>query len=475
MTSEIPTPEYVPLKYILPITSIGIVISAMDGSIVNVSLKTIADDMNTNMEGVRWIVITYLLVISVLMGISGSFGDIYGRKKVFQLGMLIFVIGSSLCSLSTSLSLLIAARIFQAVGASGIMANGLAIVITYIDPYKRGRAIGINTLVVASSLAAGPVIGGILTQYYGWQSIFYINIPIGLIGILATQFVIKETTQNTGVKLDVKGMILFAYTAFSFIAGLMALFQGYYLATILIFSSFLSAFLFYKNEDSHTNPIFPVEVMKDRQIMMGILSAVLAYMTIYSLIFLFPFYLQEVLDFDQSTTGMYMSIIPLSFIVTGPPTGFLAEKISAKKLATLGSTLLSFFLYILGFSFLYLGSKLTIVALLIMIGITAASLTIFTNSNSTSVMNAAPKSKISMVSGTLNLSRNVGFIFGTALSTTFFSFAFTYFNPKDYTTGKVFEEAYYNGLGVAFIIFATVNILGIILSYSRGEERVVLT
>ncbi|MHA2100894.1 MAG: MFS transporter, partial [Candidatus Kariarchaeaceae archaeon] len=154
--------NYIPLRLILPITSIGIFMSAMDGSIVNVSLKTIADDLNTDINGVRWVVIAYLLTISSLIGLSGSLGDIFGRKKVFQSGMVVFSLGSLFCSLSQSLTILVVSRVIQAIGASAIMANGLAIVITYINPKIRGRAIGINSVVVAGSLATGPVVGGIL-------------------------------------------------------------------------------------------------------------------------------------------------------------------------------------------------------------------------------------------------------------------------------------------------------------------------
>ena len=167
--------DFVPLKVILPVTAIGTFMSALDVSIVNIALPTIADAFSTSINGVRWISIVYLLTISSMIGIAGSFGDGYGRKKIFQLGMIIFVLGSLLSSMAPTIEFLIVSRAIQAIGAAGLQANGLALVVTYIDPDKRGRAIGINSLVVAIALTTGPALGGLLTQYYGWQSIFLLN------------------------------------------------------------------------------------------------------------------------------------------------------------------------------------------------------------------------------------------------------------------------------------------------------------
>ncbi|MFX1508579.1 MAG: MFS transporter, partial [Promethearchaeota archaeon] len=219
---EKPSEIIIPLRKILPITAIGTFMSAMDGSIVNISLFTIAGALNTDMEGVRWITIIYLLVISSLIGIGGSLGDNYGRKKIFQLGMLLFILGSFLCASSFSLEVLVLSRALQAIGAAGLLANGLALVITYVEPSVKGRAIGINSLVVASALSTGPALGGFLTKFVGWPSIFLINIPLGLIGIILVHLYIPETFEKR-YKLDFGGMIIFMITTFSLVQGILTL------------------------------------------------------------------------------------------------------------------------------------------------------------------------------------------------------------------------------------------------------------
>ena len=255
----------IPLKLILPITAIGTFMSAMDGSIVNVSLVTIKDALNTNMEGIRLIVIAYLLVISCFIGIAGMLGDNYGRKKVFQIGMGLFMIGSLLCALSFTLEMLVFSRIIQAIGGAGLTANGLALVITYVEPTIRGRAIGLNSLVVASALSSGPVLGGFLTQYIGWTSIFLINIPIGLIGILLVHRQIPETPRRLNIKIDYMGMIMFIITAFSFVGGVLIIFKDNVIGGILIIASLLFGTIFIYLEIRNPKPMISLKIMKDRK------------------------------------------------------------------------------------------------------------------------------------------------------------------------------------------------------------------
>ncbi|MHA2030939.1 MAG: MFS transporter, partial [Candidatus Kariarchaeaceae archaeon] len=344
--------DYVPLKVILPVTAIGTFMSALDASIVNIALPTIADAFSTSINGVRWVSIVYLLTISSIIGIAGSFGDVFGRKIIFQFGMSIFVIGSIFCSMAPTIEFLIVSRAIQAIGAAGLQANGLALVVTYIDPDKRGRAIGINSLVVASALTTGPALGGFLTQFYGWQSIFLINIPIGVLGVFTVQLVLKETEKKPDTRMDVKGMSLFIMTTFGLISGILFYFDGYTWMGLLIPLSIISGVMFVKQETLHPNPVLSVRIMKQRQIMFGALAAVFSYLVINAMIFLLPFYFQDVRGLSESKTGIYLVVVPLAMSVMGPPSGLLAEKINAKKLATFGAIMQFLVTFTLGAIFI---------------------------------------------------------------------------------------------------------------------------
>lgn len=445
--------------------------SAMDGSIVNVSLFTIANTLNTDMEGVRWVTIVYLLVISSLIGIGGSLGDNYGRKKIFQLGMLFFIWGSLFCAFSPTLEILVLSRVLQAIGAAGLMANGLALVITYVAPSVRGRAIGINSLVVASALSTGPFLGGILTEYIGWPSIFLINIPIGLVGILFVQKFIPETTEKRS-KLDYAGMIIFIMTAFSLVQGILTLFKGNLIGGILITIALIGGIIFVYLESNHPSPMISVGILRNRTILTGIISSFLCYMVYYSVVFLIPFYYQEALYFKQSQTGVLMVVPPLAMAIMGPAAGFFAEKVEAKRSTTLGAVLLSFFVSCLAILLnLFPINVLEILIILVpLVAFSAGSLTTFTVSNGTSVMNVAPKSDVSIVAGLIGLSRNIGFALGTTLSTSFFVLFFTMNNPDNIMSGMTFLSGYYISLGETFFIFSLFALLAALISYLRGSS-----
>ena len=470
-TSLIRSQNILPLKKILPITAIGTFMSAMDGSIVNVSLVTIANDLNTNMEGIRWIVIVYLLVIASLIGIGGSIGDIYGRKKTFQFGMVFFVLGSIFCSFSPIIEILILSRILQAIGAAALTANGLALVITYVEPSIRGRAIGINSLVVASALSTGPVIGGILTQFIGWPSIFLINIPIGIVGVLLVHRYIPETEGRSNSQLDYRGMILFSIAIFALIQGILTLFQGNFMGAIFILTACVLFIIFLHVENQHPTPMIDVGIMKNRKILIGIVSSFLCYMVYYSVVFLLPFFYQEVLLFKQSQTGILMVVPPLAMAIIGPFAGIFAEKVDAKKSTTFGAISLGVFVLSLAFLlFLFPKNNLDILLILVpLVAFAAGSLTMFTVSNGTSVMNATPKDDVSVVSGLIGLSRNIGFALATTLSSAFFTLFFTFNNSTGSTSGSPFITSYYLTLGEVYIIFALLALLGALISYQRGS------
>jgi EmrB/QacA subfamily drug resistance transporter len=454
-TSEISESSIIPLKLILPITAIGTFMTAMDGSIVNVSLVTIKDALNTNMEGIRLIVIAYLLVISCFIGIAGMLGDNYGRKKVFQIGMGLFIIGSLLCAISFTLEMLVISRVIQALGGAGLAANGLALVITYVEPSIRGRAIGLNSLVVASALSSGPVIGGFLSEYIGWTSIFIINIPIGLVGLLLVHRQIPETPRRSNIKIDYMGMVLFIITAFSFVGGVLIIFKENLLGGFLIIISVLFGTGFVYFEIKNPQPMISIRIMKDRTILTGIFSSFLCYMVYYGMVFLLPFFYQEVLLFSQSQTGLLMIVPPIAMAIMGPIAGLLAERFNIRKLASLGAFMLSFFVFLLA-----LAINLSLYIVVPLVALSAGALTTFTVSNGTSVMNASPKKDVSVVSGLIGLSRNIGFTLGTTLTSAFFSLFYLINNPDEISSGPIFTSSYFQSLELTYMIFAFLALLG---------------
>ena len=458
--------KIIPLHLILPITAIGTFMSAMDGSIVNISLVTIAKALKTDMEGIRFIAIIYLLVISCFIGVGGMLGDTYGRKIVFQVGMGLFVIGSLFCALSTTLEMLILSRAIQALGGAGLTANGLALVITYVEPSIRGRAIGLNSLVVATALSTGPALGGFLSEFIGWTSIFLINIPIGILGVFLVHIMIPETPRKSESRIDFVGMILFIITAFSFVGGVLYIFKDGLLGSTLILLSLITGIFFVIVELNHPKPMISVNIMKHRTILAGIVSSFLCYMVYYAIIFLLPFFYQDVLLFTPSESGILMVVPPVAMAIMGPIAGMFAEKINLRRLTSLGAFSLSIFVTLLALSL-----NLDIIFIIPLVAFSAGSLTTFTVSNGTSVMNVAPKADVSIVSGLIGLSRNIGFTLGTTLTSAIFGLLFSIYNPLNVDSGSIFISSYISGLQGTYIIFAIIALIGTIISFLRSQNN----
>ncbi len=294
---------------IVAATSFGIFLSALDASIVNVSLFTMKESLGVTISAIQWVVVAYLLIMTSTMPLMGKLGDRYGKKRIFQLGMLVFIAGSFACAISIGFEMLVLGRVFQALGAAMVSANGLALVTYFTTPQNRGRAIGLNSIVLAAALGSGPVLGGILTQLFGWQSIFMVNLPIGIIGFLVVQYAVPKADLVKETRFDTIGAALFFsflftliyYVTISTIADLIT-------TIILISASIISFVLFIHREKVFEAPIVSIEVIRDRKISTSIFSAILAYMAMVPVSFLLPFYLQEALGFDQTTTGIFLIV-----------------------------------------------------------------------------------------------------------------------------------------------------------------------
>ncbi len=451
---------------IVAATSFGVFLSALDASIVNVSLVTMKDNLGVTMDAIQWIVVAYLLIVTSAMPLMGKLGDRFGKTNIFQLGMLVFISGSLLCAISVGLEMLVAARVFQALGASMLSANGLALVTYFTTPQNRGRAIGMNSIVLAAALGSGPVLGGFLSQFYGWPSIFLVNLPIGVIGFLVVQFIVPETDPVKETKFDTIGAALF----FSFLFLLI-----YYVtvatgATLAISVLFLEAiaitFLaFIIREGSFHSPIITTGVLKDRRISTSIFSALLAYMAMVPISFLLPFYLQEALGFNQSMTGIFLMVQPIMISITGPVAGFASERLRAQI-----QTVIGLLVQLVGLVVVALSIP-NVLLMAVGVAIMGTGLSFFSVANGNFIMTAAPKKYMGVVSALTNIARTTGFSIATALVTTVFGMFFLM------TSGSPFAIGYGDAVEMTIWVFSLLCLSGAVISSLRGlnpveEERI---
>lgn len=406
---------------VLATVSIGTFMSTLDGSIANVALPTIAGELDTPIHVVQWVLTAYLLTICATLPILGKLSDMLGRGRVFNTGFLIFAAGSALCGFSSSLTALIGSRILQAVGASCLMANSQAIIAETFTKNGRGRALGITGMMVSLGSLTGPGIGGILVGSMGWPSIFWINVPIGIVGFIAGLFLLPKPSQpakrqpfdSLGSLLFVVGMVAFLFTLSN---G-----ESYgWRSTVIVAGGIgsvavLAAFYFWERRIGH--PMLDFRLYRIRAFAFGNLAAFLSFVALFFMNIMMPFYMQNALLFPADVTGYTMMMNPLMMAVVAPLSGWLSDKIGSTLLTTAGLAINA-----LAFGLL---NTLTLDATPVVIGLHLALFGIgsglFQSPNNSSVMGAVPPPMLGSAGGLNALVRNIGMVVGTSLSVSLYS------------------------------------------------------
>lgn len=460
-------------------TGIGMFMSALDESIINVSIVSMAEYFKTDQTHVQWIVLVYLLVIVGLSALAGYLGDRYSIKLVFQIGMIIFSIGSLICALSITLPMLIVARIVQGIGAAGILANGNALITRFTDEERRGLAIGLTALIAAMGVVVGPVIGAILTQYTNWQYIFWLNVPIGIVGIVYLQFALPGTpsVNNVNQKGDALGSIIFALFMTIFILSI-TLFVEPLLDRPMMWSAIafivsmllLTAFILW--EKRAKSPFIDLALFKNKKFTIGISCALITYISLNSIAFQLPFFMQKMLDFEYIKIGAVIVGVPIGLAITAPLSGKLSSKFDARLLSSFGLIVIGLCLLSLS---IFLSLDIHLAVFVLISTIIGLAIGIFTSPNSNSVMSSVKKEKIGIASSLLSLSRNIGYSIGTALSTTIF---YSILDRIQRTNpGSVLESPlnYVPAMRILFGILVGFVVIGVIMSFLRGPEHKALT
>ena len=468
MTPGAPTESQPPPVEVLVFsTGIGVFMSALDGSIVNISLQTIAVHFSALQSDVQWIVLSYLLTIVSFTTLSGLIGDRLGTKPIFQLGVALFAVGSLLCALSTTLESLIFFRFVQGLGSTGIFANGIAIVTRFTTKANRGYALGWNSSIVALALTTGPILGGFLTESFGWQSVFLVNVPVGVLGLFLVQKLIPATPpiESGPKKVDLLGIITFAGFIAFLILGISSL--GRLNETIgtmnAIFSFLLSGAFFVAllvTESRVDSPVFDLKLFRtEKKIPLGVLSAALTFCCLNVLLFQLPYYWQESLGYSPAETGFLILGVPLSMAIVGPISGRMSDKIDARLLSTMGILGLGVITAVLALTLSSISPEI-VALLLVLVG---TSIAIFASPNGNSVMSASPREKLGVVGGLLGISRSTGFSLGISLSTSFLAI---FSSVMDLSI----EESYGLGLQMVFAASLALIVVAAILSSARGKE-----
>jgi len=446
----------------LLVTTLGSFLIPFMGSSINIALPSIGKEFGMNAILLSWVTTSYLLTVAIFLVSFGRIADIYGRKRVFSYGFIIYTISSFLSAMSPSPFFLIASRILQGIGASMTFSTGVAILMSIFPAGERGKVLGINVAAVYSGLSCGPILGGLLTHHLGWRIIFLMNVPFGLLIIFFTFWKLKgEWTEAKGEKIDFTGSILYSFTLVTIMYGfsLLPKVWGFF----FILSGIVGLWAFVKWEIRSESPVFDMNLFgKNKVFAFSNLAALINYSATFAVTFLLSLYLQWIKGLNPQDAGLIMVSQPIVQAIFSPFAGRLSDRIEPRRVASVGMALTAVGLSL----FIFLDEKTAIpfiVASLILIGFGFA---LFSSPNTNAVMSSIQKKFYGVASGMLGTMRATGMMFSMGMVMLIFS---VYIGQTPITPSS--SLLFIKSVKAAFTVFTGLCLVGIFASLSRGRLR----
>lgn len=449
-------------KVALVVVTIASFITPFIMSAINIALPSIGREFAMDAVMLAWVPTSYILATTVFLLPFGRIADMYGRKRLFTYGIIIFSIFSLLAATSTSAIMLILFLIPQGIGAAMIICSGVAIIASSYPVEGRGRALGINVAAVYLGLSLGPFLGGLLTQHFGWRSIFLANLPLGLIVITLLLWKMKgEWAEAKGEKFDLGGSLIYSLAVVAIIYGLSILPDMLGLAVILI--GLLGFVAFVWRETKATSPLLNMNLFKNNRVFaFSNIAALINYSATFAVTFLLSLYLQYTKGFSPQTAGTVLLAMPAIQAIFSPLAGRLSDRITPQILASSGMGITTVGLILLTF----LGQNTAIGFILSSLIILGFGFALFSSPNTNAVMSSVGAKTYGVASATLATMRSVGMMLSMGIA---MLISAIYVGRVEIT--PEYYSAFVAGMKVAFIIFAALCFVGIFASLARGKSK----
>lgn len=473
-----PQPELRNPWQVVGTVCIGAFMAALDASVVTIALPTLHGYFQTSTSVVDWVSVAYLLTLSSLLLILGRFADHFGRSRMYTFGFAVFIVGSALCGAAPSVVALIGFRVLQAVGAAMLQVNSVALVTQYTPPAQRGRAIGIQGAAQALGLSAGPAIGGALIALSGWRSIFYVNVPVGLLGILMAQ---RLLPRDVDVKpLDGFDRVGSVLMILAMVGIIWPLNDGYRIGwsspatwgSLAIGLAAAAAFI--RQERLAKAPLLNMAFFKNHTFFTGNISGMLSYAVMYGTLFLWPWEFKTVQHLPVSQGGLILTAVPIAMTVLSPIAGRSADRIGGKSLTIVGMAISAGGAVLLALS----TAQTSLVPIIVGLTLVGAGMGLFTAPNNSSVMGVVPRHDLSSAGGFLNMARSLGMSLGVALAGTIFAsillgaLGTESVSPAQAPIASQALSVAYLAVAIAAIVAAIISALRPRSSASSGDESV---
>ncbi|MDO8543914.1 MAG: MFS transporter [Opitutaceae bacterium] len=442
--------------------TMGSFLTPFVGSSVNVALPAIGAGLRMDSLQLSWVATGFLLSSAVCLVPFGRVADMIGRKRIFLLGMTLFTVSSIGCGLAWSSNSLIGFRVLQGSGAAMLFGTGLAILTSVYPPRERGRAIGLNASAVYIGLSVGPFVGGVLTQQWGWRSVFLSSAMLGLVAILVVTYGLKgEWTGTPGGRFDFVGSMIYAFTLTTAMLGLSALPTAR--GALLVIVAVIGAAMFSTWERRVANPVLDLPLLAGNALFArSNLAALINYSATFGATFLLSLYLQSVRGFAPRTTGLILLTQSVAMAVVSPFAGWLSDRVEPRAVATAGMALT-----VVGLGcFVLVGLHTPTPAIVVLLVTLGVGFGLFSSPNTNAVMSSVEKTHYGVASATLGTMRLLGQIVSMGIAAA----TLGVFVGRA-TITPALHAPFMSAMHVAFILFAAFCVAGVFASLSRGNVR----
>ena len=449
-------------KFTLFVMALGAFMVPFMGSSINIGLPSIGKEFGMDVIVLSWVTSAYLLVLSAFQIPSGRMADIYGRKKIFMWGFILYTFFSLLCATAPSGFFFIASRALQGIGASMIFSTIVAILMSTFPAGERGKVLGISSAAVYLGQSCGPVLGGLFIHYLGWRAIFLINIPLGLLIIYFTLRKLKgEWTEARGEKFDFVGSILYSSTIVTVMYGFSLLPRTW--GAFFILLGLVAGWAFVKWETRSESPVLDISFFKHNKVFaFSSLATMINFSATFAVGFLLSLYLQLIKGLNPYAAGMILISQPIVQTCFSPFAGRLSDRIEPRIVASIGMALTAVGLSL----FIFLDEGTTISFVIVSLIFIGFGLALFSSPNTNAVMSSVEKKYYGVASGTLGTMRITGNMFSMGVVMLIFSL---WIGRVQITPS--YAPLFIKSLKSLFIIFTALCLAGIFASLHRGRVR----
>ena len=449
-------------RSVLFLATLSSFINPFFGSATQIALPAIAKDFHMDAVLLSWVATSYILATVISLVPFGRLADIYGRKRIFLYGYILFAAASLLCGLATSAPMLIFFRVLQGIGSAMHFATGIAILISVYPPQQRGRVLGITVAAVYTGLSLGPFLGGLLTEYLTWRSVFLMPVPLGVLVIALVLWKIRtEWAEARGEAFDIPGTLIYGFALVAGMLGITMLPSPNSLWLILLGLAAIATFI--KWELKVESPVFDLDLFrKNRVFAFSSLAALINYSATFAITFLLSLYLQHIKGLSPQAAGLVLVTQPIVQALVSPFAGRLSDRIEPRIVASIGMTLTTLGLFL--FTYIEMDSGLGfVVGCLMLLGLGFA---LFSSPNTNAIMGSVEKRFYGLASGSVGTMRQFGMMLSMGIATLIFALLIGRV-PISAETYPPFLQS----VKTAFIVFAVLCFCGIFASLVRGKLR----